>query len=59
MSRRALESSNITGSFHSRGEVCAHKTSLTPPLVVEVPVSSQEGEQSYICVMDINFSIGF
>jgi hypothetical protein len=24
-----------------------------------VPVSSLDGEQSYICVMDIDFSIGF
>ena len=32
-----------------RGEVCAHKTSLTPPLLIEVPVPSQEGERSCIC----------
>ena len=41
------------------GEVWAYETGLTPTLVIEVPVSSLDGEQSYICVMDIDFSIGF
>jgi len=27
-----------------RGEVWAHKTSLTPPLFVKVPVTSHEGK---------------
>jgi hypothetical protein len=33
-----------------RGEVCVHKTSLTPPLFIEVFVSSQTSERSCICV---------
>ena len=33
-----------------RGEVWVHKTSLTPPLFIEVPVPSQESERSCICV---------
>ena len=33
----------------------AHKTSLTSPHVIEVPITSHEGEQSYIlCVMGID-----
>jgi hypothetical protein len=32
-----------------RGEAWVHKTSLTPPLCIEVPVPSQESEQSCIC----------
>ena len=32
-------------SLHSfRGEVCAHKTSLTPLLIVEMPDQTQENE---------------
>ena len=27
-----------------------HKTSLTPPLFIGVPVTSQEGERAYMCV---------
>jgi len=30
----------------SRGDVWAYKTSLTPPLLIDVPVPSQEREQS-------------
>jgi hypothetical protein len=29
------------------------RTSLTPPLFIEVPVSSQESERSCICVLGI------
>ena len=42
-----------------RGEVWAHKTSLTTPLFIEVSVPSQESDRSYICVMGIDFSIKF
>ena len=34
-----------------RGEGQEHKTSLTLPLFIEVPVPSQESEQSCICVL--------
>jgi len=34
-----------------RGEVWAHKTSLTSQLFIEVPVPSQESERSCICVL--------
>jgi hypothetical protein len=34
-----------------RGEVWAHKTNLTPPLFIEVPVLSQHIEQS--CVSEV------
>jgi hypothetical protein len=27
-----------------RGEICVHKTSVTPPCFIEVPVPSQERE---------------
>ena len=37
-----------------RGEVWAHKTSLTLPLVTEVPVPSQESELSYIRVFMVS-----
>ena len=32
------------------GEVCVHKTRLTPPLFIEVSIPSQEREWSCICV---------
>ena len=32
----------------------AHKTSLTPPLFIEVPVPSQESERSCICVLEVS-----
>ena len=31
--------------------ICAHKTSLTPPFFIEVPVPSQEIEWSCICML--------
>ena len=34
-----------------RGEVWAHKTSVTPPPFIEVSVTSQEIERSCICVL--------
>ena len=37
------------------GEVWVPITSLTPPLFFEVPVLSQEGEQSCISVRSIDF----
>ena len=40
-----------------RGDAWAHKTSLTLPLFIEVPVPSQESEWSHImCVRGINFA---
>ena len=39
-----------------QGEICAHKLSLTPPLFIEVVVSSQEGKQSCVCVNGIHFT---
>ena len=33
----------------------AHKTSSSPPLFIEVPVPSQECEQSYIFVLEVSF----
>ena len=36
-----------------RGEVCAYKTSLTPPLFIEVSVPSQQSEWFCICVLGI------
>jgi hypothetical protein len=35
----------MTASFHEVGNVWAHKTSLTPPFSIEVPVSNQESER--------------
>ena len=37
-------------------EVWIQKTSLTAPLFIEVPVPSQENEQSCICVFKLWFS---
>jgi hypothetical protein len=50
-----------------RGEVWIHKTSLTPPLFIEVSVPRDESERSCICVLGVSilllflrfFSIGF
>ena len=39
-----------------RGEVWAHKTSLIPPLVIVVPVPSQESDRTCDCVRDIDFA---
>ena len=36
-----------------RGQVWAHKISLTPPLLIEVPVPRQESERSCICVLGV------
>ena len=36
-----------------RGEVWVRKTSLTPPLITEVAVPSQESERSCICVLRV------
>jgi hypothetical protein len=37
-----------------RGEVWANKTSLTPPLLIEVPVPSMESERACICVLGVS-----
>ena len=42
-----------------RGKVWAHKTSLTQPLYIEVPVSSQESERSCMYVLAISFCLCF
>ena len=48
-----------------RGQVWVHKTSLTPPHFIELPVPSQESERSCIYVLGLSilpfcdFSIGF
>jgi hypothetical protein len=39
-----------------RGEVRAHKTSLTPPLFIEVSVPSQKSERSCICAKGNDFA---
>jgi hypothetical protein len=39
-----------------RGKVWAHKTSLAPSLVIEVPVPSQESKWPYICVRCVDFA---
>ena len=36
-----------------RGKVWVRKTSLTPPLIIEVPVPSQESERSCICLLGV------
>jgi len=45
-------------SFFSKEEgfvwvFLSHKTSLTPPIVIEVPVPSQESERSFICMLGV------
>jgi len=47
-----------SGKLHDRtipirGEVLTHKTSLTPPHCIEIPVASQEGERSCICLLGV------
>jgi hypothetical protein len=37
------------------GEVSAHKTSLSPPLLIEVPVKQDQKVYFYSCVLDIDF----
>jgi hypothetical protein len=40
--------------FHfGKKEGLGYKSSLTPPLLIEMPVSSQEIEQSCICVLGV------
>jgi hypothetical protein len=41
------------GFISLRGEVCANKTSLNPPLFIEVPVPRQESERSCRCVLRV------
>ena len=48
-----------------RGKAQAHKTSLAPPVLIEVPVPNQESKRSCICVLRVSIlplstiSIGF
>ena len=42
----------MAGSFHKEG-VWVHKTSLTPSLLIEVPLPSQESDQSCICELGV------
>ena len=58
----------ILSNFHTWSDLLLvshriHKASLTPPLSIEVPVTSLESERSCICVISIlpvyDFSIGF
>ena len=37
-----------------RGQVWAHKTSLTPPLFIGVPVPSQKSKRSYIYALGVS-----
>jgi hypothetical protein len=37
-----------------KGELWAHKTSLTLPLFIEVPVPGQESERLVLCVLDVS-----
>ena len=43
-------------SIMSRGEVWAHRTSLTLPLFIEVLAPSQEIERSCLCVVGVDFN---
>jgi len=38
------------------GGIWAFKTRLAPPITIEVPVHSQESEQSCICVKGIDLA---
>ena len=40
--------------FSLIGEVLSHKTSLTPPLFIDVPVPSHEMKRSFICVLGVS-----
>ena len=42
-------------SFHYKGRFGSHKNSLTLPLLNEIPVTSQESEQSCICLLGCQF----
>ena len=53
---------NICSNLHDRimslrRKVWVDKTSLTPPLFIEVPVPSQESDSSCICVLPISTSL--
>ena len=39
-----------------RGEVWDNEISLAPPLVIVIPVPSQESDRSCICVRNIDFA---
>ena len=39
------------------GRVSVHKTSLIPPLFIEMPVPNQESEQSWLCMCVLGVSI--
>ena len=42
--------------YSLRRDVLAHKTSLTPPLLIEMPVLIQESERwSCICVLEVMY----
>jgi hypothetical protein len=41
----------FTGFTSLKEEAWAHKTSLTPPPFIEIPVPSQESEWSCICML--------
>ena len=38
-----------------RGEVWAHKTSLFPPPLIEVPIPSQESEHFFVCICVLGY----
>ena len=42
-----------------RGEVWAHNTSLTPPLLFKVPVPSQDSGRLCMCIMGIDFTSSY
>ena len=49
-----VENTYNEGHISLRGAVWAYKASLTPPLFIEVPVSSQKSEWSYIIVLTVS-----
>ena len=46
-----LENACMSALFHLEGKVWAHKTSLTPPLFIEVPTPSRDRS----CIRGIDF----
>ena len=54
-----MESTCNDGIISLREEVWAHTTSLIQPLLIEVPVPSQEHEPSCICVLVISILLLF
>ena len=40
-----------------RKEILVHKTSLTPPLFIEVTLPSQENKRSYMCVLGVSILV--